>query len=150
MKAIGYVFAVVSLLLLTAAAAGAGVPDPTRSSCFFPAELPCPDPATIDVILRDAFDIPVASCSTGVTAVLDSGMFLAGQITYVGGRTGATGAVSLTFPDGIRGLGSMHFAVTSFCVGEIGMCSSDLYGLACGDPVSVDAAAWGRVKALYR
>lgn len=149
MKTIGYVLAVVSLLLLTAAAAGAGVPDPTRSSCFFPAELPCPDPVTVDVILRDAFDIPVAACSTGVTAVLDSGVFTPGQATYIGGRTDGTGAVSLTYADGIRGTGTMHLAVTTFCAGEIGMCTSVVYDLMC-QPISSDDAPWGRLKALYR
>ena len=62
------------VVLACTASAFAGVPDPTHSGCGLNAKpLPCQwrfradggiDRLTLKVTLRDAFDAPVASCST--------------------------------------------------------------------------------------
>ncbi len=61
------------LILVCSAAAFAGVPDPTRSGCEIVAPPLCQfrfnasgglDTMTLLVTLRDAFDVPVAGCTT--------------------------------------------------------------------------------------
>ena len=144
------VFASLALIMATAATSQAGIPDPARSGCGFPALLPCPGPVSVDITLRDAFDVPVANCSTGVSIVLESGVLSGGQETFVSGLTDGSGVVTLTFGDGIGGAGTIRLAVTSYCVGAIAMCESGVYALDCTPPTPVTDATWGRVKSLYR
>ena len=136
-------------LVLVTTPARAFVPDPSRSFCQFPAQLPCPDPVTVTVILLDAFDAPVPACATELQLLVDAGTLEPGQTTAVSGATNAVGAVTLTFPDGIKGSGVIHFRVHATCVGDIQICTSPQYPLVCTS-VPVDPTGWGRTKSQYR
>ena len=135
-----------------ATSATAGVPDPSRSTCTFPdgPALPCPDPVTVNVIVRDAFDATVANCSTSVSIVVASGSLEPGQLTVATGLTDASGSVDLVFPDGVFGNATVSLAVVTHCAGNIALCESPPYLVMCTGPTPVDPKTWGRVKASYR
>ncbi len=120
------------VVLACTASAFAGVPDPSRSSCALNAQpLGCQwrfradgglDRLTLKVTLRDAFDAPVASCTTHCN--LAAASIIANQC---GGnrKTGVTnggGVVDFVYRC-ISGRGTVDLRVTSRCTTLIGICS---------------------------
>lgn len=147
-------FAFASALLFSTIVAStslAAVPDPSRSGCEYPdgSVLPCPDPISVNVTLRDAFDIPVANCGVTVFIIVESGALDDGQITSVSGMTDALGVATLTFPAGVLGFANVHFETHSTCIGDILICESSTYSVQCGGPLHIDPKTWGSVKSLY-
>jgi hypothetical protein len=118
---------------LIAAPAGASIPDPNTSGYGFPASLgACPEPVSVYVTVRDAFVTPEAACSTWVVIVSESGALDPGQATVAAGHTALDGTVTLTFPTGIGGTGSIHFDVLANTngSGDVFLQSSGAYPLA--------------------
>lgn len=120
------------VVLACSAAAFAGVPDPSRSGCAVVGNpLPCQfrfradgalDKLTLKVTLRDAFDAPVANCSTYCNL---GGATLAANNcggNRKGGLTNAGGVVNFIYRC-IGGRGSVNLLVTAVCSGNIGICS---------------------------
>ncbi|MEZ5064875.1 MAG: hypothetical protein R3B81_09065 [bacterium] len=138
-------------MLAVTSLANAGVPDPTRSSCTFPAgpDLACPGPVTVSVVLRDAFDIAVANCPVEATLSVLVGSLAPGQLTLVTAVTNASGAADLEWPT-IYGNAQVTITLTATCVGPIQICHSDPYTVSCTDPTTIDPESWGRVKDSYR
>ena len=114
------------------------------------------DELTVRVTLRDAFDVPVQSCSTSVTLApvgSDTHNFCTCCGDRQGGFTDAMGTIAFTW-DRIGGFGTLEVQVTAHCAGNIGIAalpldytSSDLTG-TCGEgptPVDIlDIALWAR------
>ncbi|MEZ5064874.1 MAG: Ig-like domain-containing protein [bacterium] len=138
-------------LLGFSTAAQAGVPDPTRSSCTFPVgpNLACPGPVSATVLLRDAFDVPVANCSVEASFFVLLGDLDPGQVMTVTGVTDANGEATLTWPT-VYGDAQVTIDLTSTCIGIIEICKSDPYVVQCTEPSDIDAETWGRVKDAYR
>lgn len=126
------VLATLVVLVCSATAAFAAVPDPSRSGCTLSAQpLPCQwrfrndgllDRLTLKVTVRDAFDQPVFPCS--VSCNLGGATILAkscGGDRKVGNTT-AGGVVNFVYRC-IGGRGSVQLRVTAQCVGSIGLCS---------------------------
>lgn len=120
------------VVLACSAAAFAGVPDPSRSGCAVVGNpVPCQfrfradgglDKLTLKVTLRDAFDAPVANCSTYCN--LGGATLAAGNCggNRKGGLTNASGVVNFIYRC-IGGRGSVNLLVTAKCSGSIGICS---------------------------
>jgi hypothetical protein len=130
------VLAMVAVLACSSLAL-AGVPDPARSGCgttgtgtntchyFFRVDGSA-DVLTCCVTLRDAFDTPVASCSTSVTITPSAGTVEfckclgGGAATFTSYRATAFSDVSgiIYFTcDNIGGQGDLDLAVTTHCAG---------------------------------
>ena len=118
------------LVLVCSAAAFAGVPDPTRSGCEIVAPPLCQfrfnatgtlDTMTLLVTLRDAFDVPVANCTT--TAEVGNPSLVAADCA--GAHTGVTdaGGVVNFFFKCLGGRGDADLLVTARCSGDIGICN---------------------------
>ena len=122
-------------VVMCSAAAFAGVPDPSRSACSVSAPpTGCQyrfnasgglDTLTLTVTLRDAFDAPVANCSTTVT--LDNASLVVcnccpDQLT---GSTNANGIVTFNINQ-LGGRGSVDVNVTANCTGNIAICSNTI------------------------
>ncbi|MCA9753025.1 MAG: hypothetical protein KC591_12590 [Gemmatimonadetes bacterium] len=138
-------------LLGLSTAAQAGVPSPPNCSCDFPAgpNLDCPGPVSVSVLLRDAFDVPVANCSVEASFFVLLGNLDPGQVMTVTGVTDATGAATLTWPT-VYGDAQVTIDLNATCVGNIEICKSDPYVVQCTEPSDIDADTWGRVKDAYR
>jgi hypothetical protein len=120
------VLAMVAVLACSSLAL-AGVPDPARSGCstsgtgsatchYFFTINGSADKLTCNITLRDAFDTPVASCSTSVT-ISGSPAFCtcAGGARKTGFSNGS-GIVTIVF-DRLGGAGTLDIAVTTHCAG---------------------------------
>ena len=120
------------VVLACSAAAFAGVPDPSRSGAAVVGNpLACQfrfradgnlDKLTLKVTLRDAFDAPVASCSTYCN--LGGATLAAGNCggNRKGGLTTAGGVVNFIYRC-IGGRGNVNLLVTAVCSGNIGIAS---------------------------
>jgi hypothetical protein len=119
------------LVLVCSAAAFAGVPAPDRSSCAISGSQlnPCQwrfraqgdaDQLTLCITLNDAFDTPVASCSTSATLTGSPVCDCEGLVRT--GFTDAGGVVCFAYHC-IGGRGTATINVTAHCVGDIGICS---------------------------
>jgi hypothetical protein len=119
-------------VLVCSAVSFAAVPDPSRSGCALNAQpLACQwrfrndgglDKLTLKVTLRDAFDTPVATCSTSCN--LGGASLVAkncGGDRKVG-TTSAGGVVNFVYRC-IGGRGTVQLRVTAQCSGSIGICS---------------------------
>jgi hypothetical protein len=124
------------LVLAFSAVAMAGIPAPDRSgfalsgkgfgSCHFVFIADgTGDMMTMNITLRDAFDTPVASCSTSATIVFndDAGdavdsICLCGETLVKVGVTDANGIVALSW-DRFGGYGNIDVNVTAHCTGDI-------------------------------
>jgi hypothetical protein len=158
------VFAMVAVLVCSSMAL-AGVPDPSRSGCannpptnaaaciappwgtslyrFSAQNTGAPgqgDLLTCKITLRDAFDTPVASCSTSVTLSsstvgtkehpsLPFKSFCACPSEVVSGKvkgaTNTSGIVNLVIRK-IGGHGTLNMAITAHCVGNIAICTKSV------------------------
>ena len=126
------VLATLVVLALSATSALAGVPDPTRSGCAVTGNpLPCQfrfradgnlDKLTLKCTVRDAFDAPVANCSTYCN--LGGATLIAAQCggNRKGGLTSAAGVVNFIYRC-IGGRGQVNLLVTAVCSGNVGICS---------------------------
>ena len=126
-----------SVLVLCSSMAFAGVPDPSRSSVVDSgASTACHykfltdgggDLLTVNVTLRDAFDVVVASCSTSAELVpnVDTLAFADCCTQPQTGTTNGAGAVAFTF-ESVNGRGSIDLVVTSHCVGDIVIATNSL------------------------
>jgi hypothetical protein len=145
---------IVLTLVLASTSVLAKIPDPNTSTCTFPeSALPCGEPVTIHVTLRDAFMLPVVACSTSVTILVEEGDLRLGQQTTASGFTDGNGDVDLAFPDGILGDATIRFAVECYCYGVVPICESETYGVHCPAATGVGAVGtgpWGWIKAGYR
>jgi hypothetical protein len=120
------------VVLVCSAVSFAGVPDPSRSGCALNAQpLACQwrfradggfDRLTLRVTVRDAFDAPVANCSTYCN--LGGASLVAAQCNgnRKGGLTNAGGVVNFVYRC-IGGRGSVQLRVTAVCSGNVGLCS---------------------------
>ena len=152
------------LLLFVCGSAYAGIPDPSRSGCefsgtgtatchyAFSVDAATGDNLTIDVTLRDAFDSPVASCSTsaylqanGSTAAL-----CACEGIILTGFTNGSGVIQFVW-NCIGGSGNLDVAVTAHCTGNIEICDNNIeftstdFDASCEGASStgvVDLGAW--------
>jgi hypothetical protein len=123
------------LVLVCSAASFAGVPDPSRSGIATNSQpLACQwrfradgglDRLTLKVTLRDAFDAPVASCSTYCN--LGGASLVAAQCNgnRKGGLTNAGGVVNFVYRC-IGGRGTVQLRVTAVCSGNIGIGSQTI------------------------
>ena len=124
------------VVLVCSAVSFAGVPDPTRSGCQVAGQaLPCQfrfnnagglDKLTLKVTLRDAFDTPVANCSTYCN-LGNATPFQAKSCggDRKGGVTNAGGVVNFIYRC-IGGRGNVDLLVTAKCTAPIGICSSTI------------------------
>ena len=117
------------LVLVCSAAAFAVVPDPTRSVWGILPPALCQfrfnatgtlDTMTLLVTLRDAFDVPVAGCTT--TAEVGAPSIVAADCEGVHtGVSNAGGVVSFYFKC-VGGRGDAKLLVTARCVGDAAIC----------------------------
>ncbi|NNE42570.1 MAG: Ig-like domain-containing protein, partial [Gemmatimonadetes bacterium] len=161
--------------VILAASAQAGVPSPRVIGlrCFpsqqlcpdrctlvvLPSSAPCQyqfgvsalDPITVLVTLRDAFNNPIADCSTKVTLAPNAGTqnFCSCCPVSQTVLTDAAGGVAVTF-DGIGGYGTLGVTVTGFLLGTwplfnspITYTSSDYNG-SCEGAASTTVADLGK------
>ncbi|MBZ0268944.1 hypothetical protein K8I85_12365 [bacterium] len=116
-------------VLVCSAAAFAGVPDPTRSGVAITSTpgLSCHwrfrddgglDNMTVSVTLRDAFDVPVAGCTT--TAVAGNASLIVSDCQTHSGVSSAGGVVTFNFQT-LGGRGDADILVTAQCSGGIGL-----------------------------
>jgi hypothetical protein len=77
----------------------------------------------VSVTVRDAFDVPIAACSTSATLIPNGGTiaFCACSSARRAGYTDSTGAVEFVF-DGIGGRGTLDVRVITHCYGDIPIC----------------------------
>lgn len=122
-------------VVMCSAAAFAGVPDPSRSACSVSAApTGCQyrfnaagglDTLTLTVTLRDAFDSPVANCSTTVTLDNASAVVCNCCPDQLTGSTNANGIVTFNINQ-LGGRGSVDLNVTANCTGNIAICSNTI------------------------
>ncbi|MFN8176735.1 MAG: hypothetical protein U0167_02350 [bacterium] len=123
------------VVLVCSAAAFAGVPDPSRSGCALNTQpLACQwrfrndgglDKLTLKLTLRDAFDSPVASCSTYCNLAGASLVAKNCGGDRKGGLSTAGGVVNFVYRC-IGGRGTVQLRVTAICSGNIGICSKTI------------------------
>ncbi|NNE43195.1 MAG: hypothetical protein HKN12_03230 [Gemmatimonadetes bacterium] len=132
------VFAIVAILACSSMVF-AGVPDPARSGCGTnAASSAChyriiadgsQDIISCSVTLRDAFDTPVASCSTSASLVFTGGgtggQCACGGITTFTGTTDAGGVVTFATA-ALGGSGGLDINITAHCVGNIAICTKSV------------------------
>lgn len=161
-------------VLVCSSAVLAGVPAPGNSSCAATGAVqPCLyrfasdgawDKLTLRVTLRDAFDTPVASCSTSVTisnslAGTPPRFFCSCPGTRFTGFTDLGGVVNFVISK-LGGSGQLDMAVTAHCSGNIGICttsetysSPDLNGSCEFQPASstgvADLGIWAQGLGAY-
>jgi hypothetical protein len=128
-----FVFATL-LVLICSSISLAGIPDPSRSgiglsnpgaSCQYRFRVDGGlDRLTAKITLRDAFDVPVASCATKATLQSSGASTLAfcacSACNPQTASTAANGVVNLVFRK-IGGRGNLTLTVTAQCTGNIGI-----------------------------
>jgi hypothetical protein len=174
------VLAMVAVLVCSSMAL-AGVPDPARSGTATLGQGTAQhyrfglagdwDVLTCAVTLRDAFDTPVASCSTSASASFSAGgsnfpfgCFCTGSAggaatQRLTGNTTAGGVVNFLFAN-VGGNGQLDLAVTAHCVGNIAIATHSVQftspdmngtcpqGSGNGGDIS-DLGVWGQALATY-
>lgn len=161
----GLVFATL-LSLICSSASFAGIPDPTRSGIGLNAPgAACQyrfrvdgllDRLTVKVTVRDAFDVPVASCNVKGTLQSSGASTIAfcacSPCNPQTAATNASGVVNLVFRK-IGGRGNLTCTITAQCTGNIGLgtrtfdfTSPDLNGSCQANPTSstdvIDLGIW--------
>lgn len=117
------------LVLVCSAASFAGVPDPTRSGVAISnnSALACQwrfrndgglDNMMVAVTLRDAFDVPVAGCTT--TATVGNPSLSVSDCQTHSAVSSAGGVVNFSFA-AINGRGDADILVTAQCSGGVGL-----------------------------
>lgn len=129
----------VLLTFVCGSAAIAGIPDPSRSGCrasgtgtatchyAFSVDGSTGDCLTLDVTLRDAFDSPVASCSTSATLTANAGtsFLCACEGLRLDGFTNGSGVIQFVWCC-VGGYGNLDVNVTAHCTGNIAICSENI------------------------
>jgi hypothetical protein len=146
-------------LLLTAATATAGLPDPSRTVVGFKGQgNACHyrfrtdgglDRLTLCVSLRDAFDVPIHNCSTSATLVPTGGTIAFGTCCAnpKGGISDADGVLEFEFFQ-LGGRGTLDVRVSVHCLGAIEVWSESIdfttpdLDASGGQNVVIDLGIW--------